>query len=171
MTDMSKPSAASSEKQLRPGLWATVNERYPGSMIHKDDVVPLAQLKKPISECRVAFLSTSGVQPKGTLPFDTVHPVGDYSFRRVPSDADVDDLEIHQLKYPTFGADRDLNVIFPIERLRELRDEGVIGELNANHYTFIGYNMDPVELELTLAEQVAEALAHDEVDVALAAPA
>ena len=157
--------------QLRPGLWNVVNERYPGSMIHKDDVVPLAPLKKPISECRVAFLSTSGVQPKGTLPFNTVHPVGDYSFRRVPSESAVEDLEIHQLKYPTFGADRDLNVIFPIERLRELRDEGVIGELNENHYTFIGYNMDPVMLEETLAEDVAKALVDDEVDIALAAPA
>lgn len=158
-------------EQLRPGLWDVVNERYPGSMIHKEDLVPLAPLKKPIAECRVAFLSTSGVQLKGTLPFDTVHPVGDYSFRRVPSESSVDDLEIHQLKYPTFGADRDLNVIFPIERLRELRDQGVIGELNANHYTFIGYNMDPVRLEKTLAEDVAQALVDDEVDIALAAPA
>jgi hypothetical protein len=59
------------------------------------------------------------VQPKGTLPFDVVHPVGDYTFRRVPSDSKPADLEIHQLKYPTFGAHRDLNVIFPIERLQE----------------------------------------------------
>ena len=169
MTDMSK--TPEQNRQLRPGLWNTVNERYPGSMIHKEDVVPLAKLQAPLSECRVAFLSTSGVQLKGSLPFDTVHPIGDYSFRRVPSEADVSELEIHQLKYPTFGADRDLNVIFPIERLRELRDEGVIGELNEHHYTFIGYNMDPGTLEATLAENVAEALAHDEVDVALAAPA
>ena len=100
-----------------------------------------------------------------------MHPIGDYSFRRVPSDALPSELEIHQLKYPTFGADRDINVIFPLERLRELRDEGVIGELNAHHYTFIGYNMDPATLEATLAEDVAQALVDDEVDVALAAPA
>ena len=42
----------------------------------------------------------AGVQPKGTLPFDVAHPVGDYSFRRVPSTAAPADLEIHQLKYP-----------------------------------------------------------------------
>ncbi len=168
---MTVGSSKGEKGQLRPGLWNVVNERYPGSMIHKDDCVPLARLNKPLSECRVAFLSTSGVQPKGSLPFDTVHPVGDYSFRRVPSDAACSDLEIHQLKYPTFGAEKDLNVIFPIERLRELRDEGVLGELNASHYTFIGYNMDPVHLERTLAEDVAQALVDDEVDVALAAPA
>ena len=160
-----------SAEQLRPGLWELVNERYPGSMISKDDLVPLAPLRKPIAECRVAFLSTSGVQPKGSLRFDTAHPVGDFTFRRVPSDAAVEDLEIHQLKYPTFGAERDLNVIFPIERLRELRDEGVIGSLNPSLYTFIGYNMDPVRVEQTLAKDVARALKDDEVDIALAAPA
>lgn len=174
MTDMSEPerrAAAGDVVQLRPGLWDTVNERYPGSMIDKSDLVPLAPLRKPLSECRVTFISTSGVQPQGSLPFDTVHPVGDYTFRRVPSASRVDELEIHQLKYPTTGADRDLNVIFPIERLRELAAEGVIGGLTENFYTFIGYNMDPERLERTLAENIAAAVSDEGADIALAAPA
>ncbi len=163
--------ATSSDGQLRPGLWDTVNERYPGSMISKEDLVPLASLGRPLSEARLAFVSTAGVQPKGTLPFDVVHPVGDYSFRRVPSDSDPADLEIHQLKYPTDGAHRDLNVIFPIERLRELRDEGVIGGLTDNFFSFIGYNMDPGLLERTLAEGIAEAVCAEQAEVALLSPA
>ncbi|MBA3646761.1 MAG: hypothetical protein H0W63_11370 [Gemmatimonadaceae bacterium] len=168
---MTESSSEVEARQLRPGLWATVNERYPGSMITKSDLVPLAPLRKPLSECRVTFISTSGVQPKGTLPFDTVHPVGDYTFRRVPSDSRIEDLEIHQLKYPTAGADRDLNVIFPIERLRELVADGVIGGLTENFYTFIGYNMDPERLESTLAEDIAAAVSAEGADIALAAPA
>ncbi len=158
-------------KQLRPGLWDTVNERYPGSMITKADVVPLASLGRPLSEARLVFVSTAGVQPKGTLPFDVVHPVGDYTFRRVPSESAPADLEIHQLKYPTDGAHRDLNVIFPIERLQELRDEGVIGGLTRDFFSFIGYNMDPGLLERTLAEDIAEAVRDELADVALLAPA
>ena len=134
-------------KQLRPGLWETVNERYPGSMITKDDFVPLAKLEKPLNEAKLCFVSTAGVQPKGTMPFDTVHPVGDYTFRRVPSSSGPKDLEIHQLKYPTFGAKEDLNVIFPIERLQELAEEKFIGSLTENFYSFIGYNMDAEKLE------------------------
>lgn len=159
------------DKELRPGLWETVNQRYPGSMITKTDFVPLAKLAKPLSEARLAFISTAGVQPKGTLPFDTVHPVGDYSFRRVPSDSKPRDLEIHQLKYPTFGANRDLNVIFPIERLRDLVEEKFIGALTENLYSFIGYNMDPERLEETLAEEIAAAVETENADVALLAPA
>ncbi len=115
-------------EQLRPGLSQTVNERYPGSMISKDDVVPLAPLRRPLEESRLTFASTAGVKPR-TLPFDVVHPDGDYTFRRVPSDAHPRDLEIHQLEYPTDGAHRDLNVIFPIQRLQELATEGVLGGL------------------------------------------
>ncbi|MEO7168600.1 MAG: glycine/sarcosine/betaine reductase selenoprotein B family protein [Spartobacteria bacterium] len=163
--------ATSEKKELRPGLWETVNERYPGSMIMKTDFIPLAKLSKPLSEARLAFVSTAGVQPKGTLPFDTVHPVGDYTFRRVPSDSKPADLEIHQLKYPTSGANRDLNVIFPIERLQELANEGFIGSLTKNFYTFIGYNMDPERLERTLAEEIAAAVEAENADVALLAPA
>lgn len=158
-------------KELRPGLWETVNERYPGSMITKTDLVPLARLAKPLHKARLAFISTAGVQPKGTLPFDTVHPVGDYSLRRVPSDSKPADLEIHQLKYPTFGANKDLNVIFPIERLRDLVQEKFIGGLTRNFYSFVGYNMDPQRLERTLAEEIAAAVEAENPDVALLAPA
>ncbi|HEX6923267.1 MAG TPA: glycine/sarcosine/betaine reductase selenoprotein B family protein [Bacillales bacterium] len=161
----------SNEGQLRPGLWETVNERYPGSMITKEDYVPLAPLKKPLSESKVAFVSSAGVQPKGTMPFDVVHPVGDYTYRRVPSNSKPEDLEIHQLKYPTVGAKEDLNVIFPIERLQELADEGVIGGLTENFFTFIGYNMDPDRLEKTLAEDIANAVVRDGADLALLCPA
>ncbi len=164
-------TATSDAGQLRPGLWETVNERYPGSMITKADAVPLAPLRVPLEETRLTFVSTAGVQPKGTLPFDVVHPIGDYSFRAVSSDSGPDDLEIHQLKYPTDGAHRDLNVIFPIERLQELRDEGVVGALTDSFFSFIGYNMDPDLLERTLAEDLAQAVQDQQADLALLSPA
>jgi len=164
-------ATSSDGQQLRPGLWATVNERYPGSMITKPDLVPLASLDKPLAQSRLTFVSTAGVQPKGTLPFDVVHPVGDYSYRRVPSTATPPDLEIHQLKYPTAGANRDLNVIFPIERLQELTAEGAIGALTPDFFSFIGYNMDPERLERTLAEEIAEVVVAGGAEAALLAPA
>ncbi len=164
-------TATSDHAQQRPRLWETVNERYPGSMISKHDVVPLAPLRRPLREARLTFVSTAGVQPKGTLPFDVVHPVGDYTYRAVPSNSSPADLEIHQLKYPTDGAHRDLNVIFPIERLQELRDEGVIGALTDSFFSFIGYNMDPGLLERTLAEDIADAVEDQLADLALLSPA
>lgn len=172
ISDETESSPSEADGQMRPGLWHVVNERYPGSMIRKDDPVDLALLKKPINECRVSFVSTSGVQPRGTMPFDTVHPVGDYTFRRVPSSSHPDDLEIHQLKYITRGANRDVNCVFPIQRLQELAAEGAVGGLTENFYTFIGYNMAPELLETTLAENIAAAVVGNErADVVVLAPA
>ena len=166
---------ATSEKnvsvQLRPGLWDTVNERYPGSMIHNEDFVPLAKLNKPLSECRLGFVSTSGVQLKGSLPFDVVHPIGDYSFRKVPSNTNPSQLEIHQIKYPTSGANLDINVVYPIERIQELATNGTVGSLTNNFYSFIGYNMDARHLEATLAQSLADAFEREQADIVLAAPA
>ena len=171
MTATSDPVGSGGTGQLRAGLWQTVDERYPGSMINKDDVVPLAALRTPLPQARLTFVSTAGVQPRGTLPFDVVHPVGDYTFRRVPSDSRPADLEIPQLKYPTDGAHRDLNVIFPVERLQELAAEGVIGSLTPSLFSFIGDNMDPDLMERTLAEDLAEAVAAEHADLALLSPA
>jgi D-proline reductase (dithiol) PrdB len=157
--------------QLRSKLWHTINERYPGSMIEKHDYVELARLGKPLSQARLTFVSTAGVQARGSLPFDTAHPIGDYTFRRVPSRARPSELEIHQIKYPTFGAHADLNVIFPIERLQELAAEGVIGSLTEHLFSFVGYNMDPARVERDLAEQIAVAVAGEHADAALLCPA
>jgi D-proline reductase (dithiol) PrdB len=158
--------------QLRPGLWHTIQQRYPGSMITKPERVPLAPLGKPLPECRVTFVSTCGVHMKDDTPMEVAHPFGDFTFRRVRSRARHEDLIIHQLKYPHDDADLDINVIFPIERLQELSAEGVIGPLTENFFSLIGYNMDPERFEATLAREIAEAVVGEErADLALLAPA
>lgn len=159
-------------RQLRPGLWHTINERYPGSMIAKNDYVPLARLAKPLNECRITLISSCGVHLKSGPPLDVCHPFGDFRFRRVPSLAKHSDLIIHQLKYPHDDADLDINVIFPIERLQELAAERAIGGLTENFFSFIGYNMDPERFEQTVVADIAHAVAEEErADAALLAPA
>jgi len=158
--------------QLRAGLWQTINERYPGSMIRKESYVGQARLAKPLTECRLTLVSSCGVHLKTEKPLDVCHPFGDFRFMRVPSGAKHEELIIHQLKYPHDDADLDINVIFPIERLQELSQEGQLGELTANFFSFIGYNMDPEKFERTVAAGIAEAVVEEEqADCALLAPA
>jgi D-proline reductase (dithiol) PrdB len=158
--------------QLRPGLWHTINERYPGSMIRKESFVPQARLGKPLTASRLTLVSSCGVHLRTDQPLDVCHPFGDFRFMRVPSGAQRDELIIHQLKYPHDDADLDINVIFPIERLQELCQEGCLGGLTPNFFSFIGYNMDPEKFERTVAEGIAEAVVQEEhADCALLAPA
>ena len=158
--------------QLRPGFWETINERCPGSMIRKDRFVPQASLAKSLSQSRLTLISSCGLHLKSDEPLDVCHPFGDFRFSRVPSSAKHEDLIIHQLKYPHDDADLDINVIFPIERLQELCEAGVLGGLTANLFSFIGYNMDPEKFERTVAADIAEAVVEEEhADCALLAPA
>ena len=158
--------------QLRPGLWHTINERYPGSMIRKESFVPQARLRKPLAASRLTLVSSCGVHLKTDQPLDVCHPFGDFRFMRVPSGAKHDDLIIHQLKYPHDDADLDINVIFPIERLQELCREGRLDGLTPSFFSFIGYNMNPEKFERTVAAGIAEAVVQEErADCALLAPA
>lgn len=170
--EAAKSDPRETASQLRPGLWSTINQRYPGSMVRKPAYVPLARLSKPLSRARVALISSSGVHLKSDRPMDVCHPFGDFTFRRVPSGARHADLIIHQLKYPHDDADLDINVIFPIERLQELAAERAIGGLTENFFSFIGYSMDPERFERTIADNIAEAVCEEEkADVALLSPA
>ena len=157
--------------QLRPGLWHTINQRYPGSMISKDTWIPLAPLARPMSQCRLVMISSCGVHRKDDPPLDVCHPLGDFRFRRVPSNARPAGLTIHHIKYPHDDADVDINVVFPIERLQEFVEEGVLGGLAPDFFSFIGYNMDPERFERTTARDIAQAAADEKADVALLVPA
>lgn len=158
--------------QLRPGLWLTINERYPGSMIRKEGFVPQARLAKPLRASRLTLVSSCGVHMKTDPPLDVCHPFGDFRFSRISSKAKHTDLIIHQLKYPHDDADLDINVIFPIERLQEFCQEGRLGGLTPNFFSFIGYNMNPEKFERTVADGIAEAVVEEErADCALLAPA
>jgi D-proline reductase (dithiol) PrdB len=75
----------------------------------------------------LTLVSSCGVHLKTDQPLDVCHPFGDFRFMRVPSGAKRDELITHQLKYPHDDADLDINVIFPIERLQELCEEGCLG--------------------------------------------
>jgi D-proline reductase (dithiol) PrdB len=158
--------------QLRPGLWHTINERYPGSMVTRHTHVPLAPLAKPLNQARLVMISSCGVHRKTDRPLDVCHPFGDFGFRRAPSNTRPADLTIHQLKYPHDDADQDINVVFPIERLQELVAEGTLGGLTPNFFSFIGYNMATERFERTVVHDIAEAVEVEEkADVALLVPA
>ena len=108
--------------------------------------MPQARLEKPLAASRLTLVSSCGVHLKTDQPLDVCHPFGDFRFMRVPSIAKHDDLIIHQLKYPHDDADLDINVIFPIERLQELCEEGRLGGLTAEFLQFYRLQHGPGEV-------------------------
>jgi D-proline reductase (dithiol) PrdB len=138
--------------------------------------IPWTSVKKPLATARVALLSTAGISMKGDAPFDMEserrRPTwGDPTFRRIRSDATAADVEVNHLHINTTFALRDLNVALPLDRLRELAREGVVGDIAATHYSTMGYQGSSTRvLEMETAPAIAAAMKSEEVDLALLAP-
>jgi len=136
------------------------------------DPVPWAAPRKPLAESRLALVSTAGLVLPGQEPFDDGVKGGDWSYREVPADADVSTLiDTHRSEsFDHAGVRSDPNLAFPIDRLRELAEEGAIGSVNHRHFSFMGSITAPGRLMADTAPAVAAALAADAVDAVLLVP-
>jgi len=130
------------------------------------DAIPWTPLKRPLSEATVAIVTTSGVHLCSDKPF--VQP-SDASFRVIPRSAKAQEIWITHANYDRRDAERDLNLIFPLERLLQLESEGVVGRVADAHYSF-GFTKDPRNL-LSPARQVGNLLSKAHVDLVVLVPA
>ena len=136
------------------------------------DPVPWTPLRKPLSESRLALVSSAGFVLPGQEPFVRTLAGGDGSFREIPADTDLSTLiDTHKSQsFDHSGMDRDPNLAFPLDRARELVERGRIGSLNRRHLSFMGSITAPGRLTRDHAPEAARRLASDGVDVALLVP-
>jgi D-proline reductase (dithiol) PrdB len=136
------------------------------------DPIPWATLKKPLREATVAVVTTAGLTLPAQEPFDDAARGGDWSWREIPADADVSTLvESHRSEtFDHSGIQADANLGLPLDRLRELVDEGVVGALHHRHFSFMGSITAPGRLVKQSAPEVATFLAEDAVDAVLLIP-
>jgi D-proline reductase (dithiol) PrdB len=120
----------------------------------------------PLSQRRVAIISTAGLQRRGDRPFME----GTADFRVIPGAVATGDMVMSHISvnFDRTGFQQDLNVVFPLDRLNELADEGVIGSVADFHYSFMGAT-DPREMEPTV-RHLAGLLKDDAVNAVLLVP-
>jgi len=130
--------------------------------------VPYTPVTRPLSEMTIAIVSTAGVHLKGQDPFNTA---GDESWRELPGSVNTADLTIThgapQEHYDRAQALADMNVIFPIDRLRELQAKGVIGAVAGKHLTLMGYSLRLQRYYNETAPAVAKEIERSPVDAVL----
>jgi D-proline reductase (dithiol) PrdB len=100
-------------------------------------------------------------------------PDGDPSFRAIPSTSLRADLTITHKYYDHSAADRDINVVLPLDRARALAAEGRIGGLAPFVYGLMGH-IDGRHLKTLVevtAPEVARCLKHDRADAVVLTPA
>ncbi len=99
--------------------------------------------------------------------FDIDDALGDCSYREIPAAA-TDLTWTHAYYRP--GEGTDLDSVFPLWTVRELAGEGVVGELNHRHFSFMGAIHDVGPLVRETAPEAAGKLADDGVDAVLLTP-
>ena len=123
--------------------------------------------EKPLSEMRLALVTTGGVHLPEDRRFDIDDLAGDFSYREIPAGAE--ELTWTHAYYRPEEAS-DLDAVFPLWTLRRLIHEGFARESNHRHFSFMGAIPDPGPLAAETAPEVAALLAEDEVDAVLLTP-
>jgi D-proline reductase (dithiol) PrdB len=134
---------------------------------------PWSPVQKPLRECTIALVTTAGVHLKEEEPFDMADKEGDPTFRVIPRDTQRQRLCITHDYYDHRDADKDLNIVLPVDRLAELAAEGVISKVAPFHYSFMGHidGRHVPRLLSVAAPEVARRLKCKQVDAVVLTPA
>ena len=138
---------------------------FPAQM---NDTAPFTRVAKPLAACRVAVVTTAGLHTRGDRPFSP----GDQTYRVIPSDTVTRDIiQSHtSIGFDRVAIMRDLNVSFPVDRLRELVERGEIGALAPHFYSFMGAQREISRIHAETGPEVGRRLREAGVDVALVTP-
>jgi D-proline reductase (dithiol) PrdB len=143
-------------------------QAYLNFPVFEHDDAPFVRPRKPLRESRVALVTTAGVHVRGDRPFTG----SDQTFRVIPSGTPAKMIvQSHSsLSFDRTAFMRDVNISFPVDRLRELADRGEIGSLATDFYSFMGGAKAPRIIERETGPEVARRLLADGVDVVFLTP-
>ena len=120
----------------------------------------------PLSQRRIAILSSAALVRRGDPPF----PFGSGECRFIPAATPTGELLITHvsINFDRAGWQRDVNVVYPIDRLKEMAASGEIGGVAPTHYTVMG-STDPAAMEQAV-DQIAGQLRQERIDSILLSP-
>ena len=125
-------------------------------------------LEKPLSKSRVGFLCTAGTYVKGQVAY---YYKDDTSIRAIPKDTDVSNIRFSHLTEQYLPAARkDPNCVFPIEPLRRLEKEGVVGEIAQDMLSCMGAVYSQRRTREELVPKVVASFQAQGVDIAFLVP-
>lgn len=122
--------------------------------------IPYTPLKRPLSECRVALLTTAGVYVDGTDPFEE----DDLTWREISAATPSSALRIISGHFDVTSAEKDPNCVFPIDRLAELVQAGDVGKV-ADYHVSMGFTQQLRKLKEEVCWKIAEAVGKTRPDL------
>jgi D-proline reductase (dithiol) PrdB len=128
---------------------------------------PWAPIDRPLAECRVAVIASGGIYRAGQVAF---HHRDDTSIRIIDRDTPTAELRATHFAYDLTDARADPNCVFPIDTLRDLAADGMIGELAGELYTFMGGIYSTRKVDEIVAPQLVDLVGGQHPDIVLLVP-
>jgi D-proline reductase (dithiol) PrdB len=127
---------------------------------------------KKLSDSTIALVTTAGVHHGGQEPFDMKDPDGDPTYRILYPEGIGSDYAVTHDYYDHRDADRDINIVFPMDRLKQMKDAGFIGRISKRHFGFMGHitGAHIIDLIENRSPMVADMLLQDGADAVLLTP-
>jgi len=146
---------------------ATMRQYAAGTPVPEFDN-PAFTTPVPLQEAKVAIVTSAAIHVDGDTGWE---PNADPQFK-VIDDASRDlQLSHFSPNFDRSGFHSDINIVYPVDRLRELADRGVIGSVAPHHYAFAGNQDDTVSgIRLDTGPRAAKQMLEDGVDVVLLTP-
>ena len=119
---------------------------------------------KALHLAKVAIVTTAALFREGGDGFT----LGDSDYHYETFSRVARDLKLghHSVNFDRGGFAADINVVYPIDRLEELREEGVIGDVADSHYSFAGNQPATLsEIRLDSGPCCARDMLKEDVDI------
>jgi D-proline reductase (dithiol) PrdB len=117
--------------------------------------VPFTPFEGELARSTVALVTAAGVHLKDQEPFNIADELGDLGYRILPEDVNSSDLMVTHHHYDHSDADEDINVVFPIDVLRDLQKDGFIRDVARKHVGYMGYTMQLKAMYEGTAREIA----------------
>ena len=122
--------------------------------------IPYTPLRRELKDCRVALVTTSGAYVDGMEPFAD----SDLSFRLIPTETDTSKIRFVPGHFDTSRGALDANIMFPLDRLKDLLVAGEIAKI-AEHHVSMGLTMELRKLKEQVSWDIAQAVVKTRPDV------
>lgn len=119
---------------------------------------------KELKDMTVALATAAGVHLKTEERFNLA---GDFSFRMIPGNAKADELMVSHGGYDNGDVNKDINCMFPLERMQELAAEGFIKAVAPVNFGFMGGGGDQAKFTNETGPEIARQLKEEGVDAVL----
>ena len=117
--------------------------------------VPFTPFDGELAKSTVALVTAGGVHLKNQEPFNIADELGDLTYRIIHEDVVTAQLQVTHHHYDHSDADEDINVVFPIDVLRDLQAEGFIRGIARKHIGYMGFTMQLKAMYEGTAREIA----------------